>query len=64
VKTSLPTKVYEITTKHIVKLNKNIINGYEKFVKTTPMFLYANCKGVDLVVKRCLQEAPKGSRSF
>jgi hypothetical protein len=31
--TSLPTKVYEITTNHIVRIHENIINGYEKSVK-------------------------------
>jgi hypothetical protein len=34
--TSLPTKVYEITTNHIVRVHENIINGYEKSVKTPP----------------------------
>jgi hypothetical protein len=34
--TSLPTKVYEITTNHIVRGRANIINGYENFVKAPP----------------------------
>jgi len=59
VRTSLSIKVYEITTKHIVKVHKNTINGYEKFVKAPPMLLYVNYKGVDLVVKKVVARGPK-----
>jgi hypothetical protein len=49
--TSLPAKVYEITTNHIVRVHDNIINGYEKSMNAPPptLCIARNLKRANIV---------------